>query len=136
MVVEIEDRRITVKELIGQTQEHPGWLRVHRAHPNKFVLFNEENLKYFTANVVGQMPPTATLLRWWAEALKKDAPFLDLATVLRAPEFAQVQLLFFTKRTHEIQTLIGQAGSEILGPNADVEALVKQLAAKIRQMID
>lgn len=102
----------------------------------KFVLFNEENLKYFTANVVGQMPPTATLLRWWAEALKKDAPFLDLATVLRAPEFAQVQLLFFTKRTHEIQTLIGQAGSEILGPNADVEALVKQLAAKIRQMID
>ena len=34
MVVEVGDRRITVKELIGQTQEHPGWLRVHRAYPN------------------------------------------------------------------------------------------------------
>jgi len=34
MVVEIEGRRITVKELILQTKEHPRWLRIHRSHPS------------------------------------------------------------------------------------------------------
>lgn len=102
----------------------------------KFILFNEENLRYFAANVVGQIPATVTAARWYIENLRQKAPYLDLATVLQAPEHAQIQRLFFTTRTHDIQAIADEGVWKILAPNADVMNEVKTLASKIQGMLD
>lgn len=102
----------------------------------KFVLFNEDNLRYFAANVVGQIPATLPAARWYMENLRQKAPYLDIATVLQAPEHAQIQRLFFTTRTHDIQSIADQGIWKIFAPDADVVGEAKTLAAKIQQMLD
>lgn len=101
----------------------------------KFVVFNDENLKYFTENVVHQLPAVSRLVPAYVSGMMRAKPNLDLATLLGAPDQAQIQRLFLNRNMADIIAEADKRISAMLSnPNASVDNEVKQLAEAIQRL--
>lgn len=101
----------------------------------KFIVFDDENLRYFAANVIHQLPPVRRLVPSYVSELIRMKPNLDLQTLLAAPDHAQIQRLFLNPNMTDILVEADKRIAAMLSnPNANVDNEVKQMAKAIQQL--
>lgn len=103
----------------------------------KFTVFKDENLKYFTGNVIHQLPPVRKLVLSYVSELMRIKPNLDVQTLLTAPDYAQIQRLFLNPNMTDILAEADKRIAAMLSnPNASVDSEVKTMARAIQQLWD